>query len=47
MRKFLCMLLPRFIAAWVWCLGIPLGKWAPHILGRAMGGTVTWRKELQ
>lgn len=36
------LLLPQAVAHWLWCNErIPLGSWAPHVLGRSMGGNVT------
>lgn len=37
-------LLPKRVAGWLWGLDIPLGSWAPHVLGRTMGSSVTWKR---
>ena len=37
-RSWLVCLLPRFVCRWLWREErIPLGHWAPHILGRYLG----------
>jgi hypothetical protein len=36
-RIWLVCLLPRAVCRWLWALDVPLGRWAPHILGRCLG----------
>jgi len=36
-RSWLVCLVPRFVWRWVWSLDVPLGKWAPFVLGRVIG----------
>lgn len=41
--QFLVGFLPKAFAGWLWEQEwLPLGSWAPHVLGRAMGGNVKW-----
>lgn len=35
--SWLSCLLPRVLCRWLWDNDIPLGAWAPHILGRVLG----------
>ena len=37
LRSWLVCLLPRFFCVWLWHRDLPLGAWAPHILGRVLG----------
>jgi len=36
-RSWLVCLLPRCFCVWLWHQDLPLGAWAPHILGRVLG----------
>lgn len=36
-RGWIVCLIPRFVCLWLWTEEIPLGAWAPHILGRVLG----------
>ena len=36
-RSWLICLVPRFVCSWLWNLDVPLGYWAPHVLGRVLG----------
>jgi len=48
LMKLAVILLPRFIAARIWLAaedrGVSLGRWAPHIFGRMLGGCTTWKR---
>jgi hypothetical protein len=44
LQRFLVSLLPQMVARWLWRRDIPLGSWTPHILGRSMGGSITWKR---
>jgi hypothetical protein len=37
-RGWVVALLPRRAARWLWRLDIPLGHWAPYVLGQSLGG---------
>ena len=38
LRWLLVALIPKPIAEWLWCSEkIPLGSWAPYILGQSIG----------
>jgi hypothetical protein len=36
-RWWVVAILPRRVAAWLWRLDIPLGSWAPYVLGQSLG----------
>jgi hypothetical protein len=37
-RSWLVCMLPRCFCVWLWAQEyMPLGSWAPHILGRVLG----------
>lgn len=36
-QSWLVCLLPRAFCAWIWEQDVPLGSWAPHVLGRVLG----------
>lgn len=36
-RSWLVCYLPRFVCRWLWNADLPLGAWAPHVLGRVLG----------
>ena len=44
----LCLLIARMtplaIARWLVCRDVRLGRLAPHVWGRSMGGRTTWRR---
>ena len=36
-RSWLVLLIPRCVCRALWSAGVPLGAWAPHVLGRVLG----------
>lgn len=36
-RSWLVCLVPRRVCMWLWEAEMPMGRWAPHVLGRILG----------
>jgi hypothetical protein len=45
--SWLICLVPRFVCQWLWDrseeTGKPLGRWAPHVFGKAIGAS-SWHR---
>lgn len=47
--SWLICLVPRFVCQWLWDrseeTGKPLGRWAPHVFGKAIGASSYYLEE--